>query len=86
MPLKANMNKIKSIEEFEICMDVTTRMALIALSLVSNDQQLPKIFDDIRDGLIDEYTGDKFIAELITKLIDQYKNASLILNKEMKKA
>lgn len=76
------MSKKMNIEEFEICMDITTRMALFALSLAANKETLPLLFDGIKTGLVDMYPKDK--TELISKLVDQYKAAVIATSDELK--
>lgn len=76
------MSKMESIEEFAICMDITTRMALIALAVSCDKEMISGSLDGIEVYLIDVYPDDK--KDLVKSLISQYKDGALMLQKELK--
>lgn len=75
------MNKMENISEFEICMDITTRMALMALAKACSEDEMGPVFAGIEIGLVEAYSDDK--EDKIKEFIQQYKDATILVKKEL---
>lgn len=72
------MNKIKDVEEFEICCDISSRMALFALVMsCDSNKEIENSFDAIALTLADCYPKDK-----LDSLVESYKHAAILAKNE----
>lgn len=74
------MAKMKDIQEFEICFDISSRMALFGLAMACTENEIDTLFEGTRQALQDVYGKEK-----VDKLIDQYKAAAYKLKNDIVK-
>ncbi len=74
-------NTMKDLKEFEICYDITARMALFALAKSCSISETKVVFAFISEALSEIYD-----PEQVARLVAQHQETTLRLNKEFKNA
>ena len=75
------MSVMEGLEDFEVCMDITTRMALVALAMSVNTEMLPSVFEVIEEDLAKIYPDAS--RPLISTRIGNYKAAATAASKRL---
>ena len=69
------MEHLQDTEELGIALDVTTRMALYALSKACGETEIRQFFGELKTLLDQEYNPDK-----VAPMLEQYKAAAISLS------
>ncbi len=72
------MSQLKDTEELGIALDVTTRMALYALSKTCGETEIKQFFEAMKTALDQEYDPGK-----VAPLLEQYKAAAIAISKAL---
>jgi len=72
------MSQMNDVEEFAICSDIASRMAIFAMAKSCTEEEINMAFNVINEALINEggYDQDK-----VSSLTKQYKDGTIMLRK-----
>ncbi len=73
------MNQMKDLDEFAICTDISSRMALFALAYACDEEAINEVMDAIKESLIEVYDEEK-----VSTLIKMYRESALAASKIIK--